>query len=100
MKNNIETIPYENEVADDGAYHYDRLYDLCSIYDFRDDPPPGLFDEWEIKAYNPFIQTIMRKIGNTWYLINTDCGGKETLVDKVKRLIMTDPMPERAVITG
>ena len=40
--------------------------DLCSIYDFKDDPPPGLFDD------NPFCGTILRKIGNTWYIIHTD----------------------------
>ena len=68
--------------------------DLCSIYDFKDDPPPGLFDD------NPFCGTILRKIGNTWYIIHTECSGTEPLTDKVKRLIFTDPMPDKAVWQG
>ena len=68
--------------------------DLCSIYDFKDDPPPGLFDD------NPFCGAILRKIGNTSYIIHTECAGTEPLTDKVKRLIFTDPMPDKAVWQG
>ena len=30
------------------------------------------------------------KIGNTWYVIETECDGNEPLADKVKRLIFSD----------
>ena len=35
-------------------------------------------------------KTIERKIGNTWYVIETECDGNEPLADKVKRLIFSD----------
>lgn len=71
-----------------------QLYDLCSIYDFHDDPPADLIDDWYGRLYEPFPEIIVRKIGNTWYTISTDCEGTESLADKVKRLIFTDPLPE------
>ena len=37
-----------------------------------------------------FRKTIERKIGNTWYVIETECDGNEPLTDKVKRLIFSD----------
>ena len=35
-------------------------------------------------------QGIERKIGNTWYIVETECDGNEPLADKVKRLIFSD----------
>lgn len=93
------------EPSNDSNNKYEMMdedihYDLCSIYDFRDDPPPGLFDGVDDREYDPFCDTILRKIGNTWYIVHTSCDGTETLTDKVKRLIFTDPMPEKAVWQG
>lgn len=85
----------DNEMMDEDMY-----YDLASIYDFRDDPPPGLFDETDGREYDPFCDTILRKIGNTWYIVHTSCGGTEPLADKVKRMIFTDPIPGKAVWQG
>lgn len=67
----------------------DTLCDLCAFIDYTDDPPPGFFDWWEDDR-NPFSETIIRKIGNTWYSISTSCDGSEPLFDKVKRLILND----------
>ena len=39
---------------------------------------------------NPFTGTVERKIGNTWYLLETVCDGNEPLTHKVKRLIVSD----------
>ena len=39
---------------------------------------------------NPFAGTVERKIGNTWYLLETVCDGNEPLTHKVKRLIFLD----------
>ena len=44
---------------------------------------------WET-AQSSFRKTIERKIGNTWYVIETECDGNEPLADKVKRLIFSD----------
>ena len=63
--------------------------DLCANLDYTDEPPPGFFDWWEDDR-NPFAETIIRKIGNTWYSISTSCDGTEPLFDKVKRLILND----------
>ncbi len=70
--------------------------DLYSVYEVKDSPPPFYFNG-QSNARNPFCDTILRKIGNTRYSIRTECGGTEPLTDKVKRLIFTDPMPEKTV---
>ena len=48
----------------------------------------------ECEAYwsrrSPFCKTVERKIGNTWYTIETVCDGTEPLTAKVKRLIFSD----------
>ena len=41
-------------------------------------------------AQSSFCKTIECKIGNTWYVIETECDGNEPLTDKVKRLIFSD----------
>jgi hypothetical protein len=41
-------------------------------------------------AQSSFCETIERKIGNTWYVIETECAGNEPLADKVKRLFFSD----------
>ena len=79
--------------------NYD-YYDISSIYDVRDDPPPFYFYREQNDVHNPFCETILRKIGNTRYSICTECGGTEPLTNKVKRLIFTDPMPEKTVWQG
>jgi hypothetical protein len=43
---------------------------------------------WE--RQNPFSGTVKRKIGNTWYIVETECDGNEPLTNKVKRLIFSD----------
>ena len=44
---------------------------------------------WEA-AQSSFCKTIECKIGNTWYVIETEFDGNEPLTDKVKRLIFSD----------
>ena len=38
---------------------------------------------------DPFTGTVERKIGNTLYVIETECEGTERLSDKIKRLIFS-----------
>ena len=56
-------------------------------------PAVGAVEEcrkrWENRM-NPFTGTVERKIGNTWYLLETVCDGNEPLTHKVKRLIFSD----------
>ena len=75
-------------------------YDLYAVYKVKDSPPPFYSYKGHSDANNPFCETILRKIGNTRYIIRTECGGTEPLTDKVKRLIFTDPMPEKTVWQG
>ncbi len=75
-------------------------YDLYAVYKVKDSPPPFYSYKGHSDANNPFCETILRKIGNTRYSIRTECGGTEPLTDKVKRLIFTDPMPEKTVWQG
>ncbi len=39
---------------------------------------------------NTFHGCVKRKIGNTWYVIETECVGNEPLAGKVRRLIFSD----------
>ena len=49
-------------------------------------------EEWRRKREqeNPFSCTVTRKIGNTWYIVETECDGDEPLPHMVKRLIFSD----------
>lgn len=66
--------------------------DLCSCYEPMEEPPAYLLEEWARKAENnnPFTCTVERKIGNTWYTVETVCDGSEHLADKVKRMMFSD----------
>ena len=67
------------------SYVYEPI-DLCACYEPMVFPPAGLWDE----PQNPFFDIVERKIGNTWYIVKTECDGNETLANKVKRLIFSE----------
>ena len=67
------------------SYVYEPI-DLCACYEPMVFPPAGLWDE----PQNPFCDIVERKIGNTWYIVKTECDGNETLAIKVKRLIFSE----------
>ena len=83
----MEDAPME-EVEDAIGY-----IDICSCFDPVFEPPIDFLEEcrkrWEALT-SPFRTTIERKIGNTWYVIETECAGSEPLADKVKRLIFSE----------
>jgi hypothetical protein len=66
--------------------------DLCACFDMLYFPPEDFLEECRIYwlNHNPFHGTIERRIGNTWFTIETECAGTEKLTDKVKRLIFYD----------
>ena len=70
----------------------EKVFDHESYFDPIFDPPESFLQECE--AYwnrrSPFCKTVERKIGNTWYTIETVCDGTEPLTAKVKRLIFSD----------
>ncbi len=72
-------------------YTYEPI-DLCACYEPIFIPPQELLEQWQkmTEKRNPFRCTVERKIGNTFYLIETKCAGEERLSDKVKRLIFSD----------
>ncbi len=77
----------------DREYELENMnIDLCACYEPFEEPPTYLLEQWEREAKkdNPFTCTVERKIGNTWYTVETVCGGTEHLSDKVKRLIYSD----------
>lgn len=67
------------------SYVYEPI-DLCACYEPMVFPPAGLWNE----PQNPFCDIVERKIGNTWYIVKTECDGNETLANKVKRLIFSE----------
>ena len=83
----MEDAPME-EINDAIGY-----IDIYSCFDPIFEPPIDFLEEcrkhWET-AQSSFRKTIERKIGNTWYVIETECDGNEPLADKVKRLIFSD----------
>ena len=66
-------------------YVYEPI-DLCACYEPMVFPSDGFWDE----PCNPFSCTVTRKIGNTWYVVETECVGTEPLPGMVKRLIFSE----------
>ena len=66
-------------------YVYEPI-DLCACYEPLVFPPDGFWDG----PQNPFTCTVTRKIGNTWYIIETECGGNEPLSGMLRRLIFSE----------
>ena len=67
--------------------------DISSCFEPIFEPPIDFLEECRKRgeaAQSSFRQTIERKIGNTWYVIETECDGNEPLTNKVKRLIFSD----------
>ena len=71
-------------------YVYEPI-DLCACYEPIFEPPAGFTEECakEHEPQNPFSCTMTRKIGNTWYVVETECGGDEPLPNIVRRLIFS-----------
>ena len=67
--------------------HNEREKDSYSNQDI--DTTQTYRKRWENRM-NPVTGTVERKIGNTWYLLETVCDGNEPLTHKVKRLIFSD----------
>ena len=82
----MEDAPME-EINDAIGY-----IDIYSCFDPIFEPPIDFLEEcrkhWET-AQSSFRKTIERKIGNTWYVIETECDGNEPLADKVKNTAST-----------
>ena len=76
--------PFENYVYEPS--------DLCACSEPMFEPPADFIQEWyrEHEPQNPFSCTVTRKIGNTWYVVETECGGNEPLPDMVRRLIFSE----------
>ena len=75
----------------------DELIRGCSVIDLNScyspifTPPQEVLDQWARfwEKPDPFTGTVERKIGNTLYVIETECEGAEPLSDKIKRLIFS-----------
>ena len=72
-------------------YVYEPI-DLCACYEPMVAPPAWQLAEWRRmwERQNPFSGTVTRRIGNTWYIVETECDGNEPLANKVRRLIFSD----------
>ena len=72
-------------------YKYEPV-DLCACYEPIFFPSVEQEKEWErlrMAKNNPFRGTVERRIGNTWYLVETVCDGNEALADLARRLIFS-----------
>ena len=79
-------------LIDFSKYGYEPI-DLCACYEPIFLPSEAQEKEWErlrMAESNPFHGTVERRIGNTWYLIETVCDGDEALLDKARRLIFSN----------
>ena len=94
----IDIVTEVNNMVLEGAPLWDGIdagsdIDIESCFDPIFEPPLDFLEECRKRqeaARSPFRTTIERKIGNTWYIIETECVGNEPLADKVKRLIFSD----------
>ena len=66
--------------------------DIESCFDPIFEPPADFVEEWyrEHGLRNPFSCKVTRKIGNTRYVIETECAGDEPLPSMMRRLIFSD----------
>ncbi len=67
--------------------------DLCALYEPFFEPSAEQVEEWrrlrEAEPQNPFSCTVTRRVGNTWYIIKTECEGNEPLSNMVRSLIFS-----------
>ena len=72
-------------------YVYEPI-DLCACYEPIFEPPADCIEEWlrEYEPQNPFACTVTHKVGNTWYIVETECGGNEPLTNIMRRLIFSE----------
>ncbi len=66
--------------------------------------PPEDFEKTsdnQQRETNPFTCMVKHKIGNTFYLVEAECGGAEPLPYKLRRLIFSDrdPSPDKASLS-
>ena len=66
-------------------YVYEPI-DLCACYEPMVFPPDSFGDE----PQNPFSCKVTHKIGNTWYVVETECGGDEPLPNMIRRIIFSE----------
>ena len=66
-------------------YVYEPI-DLCACYEPMFFPPDSFWDE----LHNPFSCTVTHEVGNTWYIVETECGGNEPLTNIMRRLIFSE----------
>ena len=66
-------------------YVYEPI-DLCACYEPMVFPPDDFWDE----PQNPFSCTVTHKVGNTWYIVETECGGDEPFPSMLRRLIFSE----------
>ena len=69
-----------------------KFIDIESCFDYVCEPPADFLEQCEKywSGRSSFCGTVERKIGNTWYTVETVCDGNEPLTQKVKRLIFSD----------
>ena len=72
-------------------YVYEPI-DLCACYEPMFEAPADFIEELyrEHGPRNPIASKVTRKIGNTWYIIETECAGDEPLPSMMRRLIFSD----------
>lgn len=63
--------------------------DIESCFDPIFEPPADFIEEWyrDHEPQNPFSCKVTRKIGNTWYIVETECDGAEPLSSLMRRMI-------------
>lgn len=75
------------------------LVDLESCFDPLFYPPEDFekTSDNQRRETTPFTCMVKHKIGNTLYLVETECGGTEPLPSKIRRLIFSnsDLSPDR-----
>lgn len=76
----------------DEQFEYELVDSDTPAGDFE--TPPESFlkecEEYWANTMKPFHKTIERKIGNTTYIIETEFTGRESLADKLRRMMMGD----------
>ena len=84
----------ETKMLKDYDYESGNSYDPVDYVreDSCGNEPPFLDMEGIQNEHNPFSASIKKKIGNTIYAVNISCQGKESILAKMKRLLLDDSL--------
>ena len=71
----------------------DDLFDFTEKFPIDDPFVPN-----DSHEYDPFTDPTIKKVGNTTYTVNIRCRGAESILGKIRRLLLNDPLSQMTLL--